>query len=393
MTSGIKVKEMKRREFIKYSGVLTSVSLISMLGIPSCNFNQPKNVGIPDMKLYWQKWKTKRPYAPDIDGDGLLWYGRDSLFCSNLETNTTEKIDTTYLEGNPLSSVFCYGNKIYIAAQKSPFIYVYYKDTKDFKRFSLPEPESNIWYGVKVDNGQKLYLYARNLGKLIVWDTEIDKGIAIPFPDNIDLWSGFYVEQDQAIYSFTLENKPSRLVRFDLKKQKYDAIIYTPDPNLEITGVNTIGDTLYCADRFTGRIFPFNYVDKKWSEPVVAPGIGKEFGFVGVGCSYNGLALYCLSTYKGKMKWDFDKNKYISSEDENIGVDGNKHHFLNKFLVYDPRQNKFEFLEAEENGRYPLLCYSIVHNDKLIITGFDIWNKEEMLPDMEKEGELLVFHN
>lgn len=384
---------MKRREFIKYSGFLTTASLFSMMGIPSVKYSYPTSVKITGMKLYWQKWKTKRPYAPDIDNDGMLWYGRDSLFCTDFEKNTTEKIDTTYLEGKPISSVFCQDNKVYMVAQKSPFIFVYYKDRKVFDRFSLPEPESNIWYGVKIPNSHKLYLYARNLGKLIVWDTEVDKGNTIPFPEDVDLWSGFYVKQDQAIYSFTLENKPCRLIRFDLKKQKYNAIIPAPEPNLEITGVNVIGDTLYCADRFTGRIFPFNYVNREWGKPAAAPGIGKEFGFVGVGCSYNGLALYCLSTYKGKMKWDFNKNIYISSKDENIGVDGKKHHFLNKFLVYDPKQNRFEFLEAKSKGRYPLLCYSIVHKDKLIITGFDIWNKKNMIPDMEKEGELLVFHN
>ncbi len=384
---------MKRREFIKYSGLLTSASFISALGIPSINYSGVSPIGITDMKLYWQHWKTKRPYAPDIDDDGLLWYGRDSLFCSNLKTNTTEKIDTSYLEGKPLSSVFCKGNKVYIAAQKSEYIYVYYKDKKVFNRFLLPESESNIWYGVRIDNDPNLYLYARNLGKLIVWDTESDKGTTIPFPDGLDLWSGFYVEQDQAIYSFTLESNPKKLIRFNLRNQKYDAIIPLPDPKLEITGVNPIGDMLYCADRFTGRIFPFNYVDRKWGKPAIAPGIGKEFGFVGMGCSYNGLALYCLSTYKGNMKWDFDKNKYISTKDENIGVDGIKHHFLNKFLVYDPKQNKFSFLEAKSEGRYPLLCYSLVYKDKLIITGYDIWNKEEKIPDMEKEGELLVFHN
>lgn len=93
------------------------------------------------------------------------------------------------------------------------------------------------------------------------------------------------------------------------------------------------------------------------------------------------------------MIWDFNKDKYISKEDENIGVDGNKHHFLNKYLVYDPEQNIFVYLEAKSKGQYPLLCYSIVYKDKLIITGFDIWNPEDKIPEMAREGELLVFHN
>lgn len=384
---------MKRREFIKYSGFLTSASLLSFPGISSMTSCSRTEERIAGMNLYWQKWKTKRPFASDIDENGKLWHGHDSLFCSDLDNNTTEKIDTAGLEGKHLSNVFCQGEKVYVVAQKSPFIYVYRRDKKAWDRLPLPEPESNIWYGVRVPGDPKLYLYARNLGKLIVWDSEVERGTVIPYPDNTDLWSGFYVEQDQAIYSFTIDVKPCRLIRFDLKKQVYDAIIPAPEPGLEITGVNPIGDKLYCSDRFTGRIFSFNFVNREWGKPVIAPGIGKEFGFVGTGCSYGGLALYCLSTYQGTMKWDFNKNRYISKEDENIGVDGITHHFLNKYLVYDPGRNKFDFLEAKSEGRYPLLCYSKVHKDKLIITGFDIWNKEKEIPEMASEGELLVFHN
>ncbi len=384
---------MKRRDFVKHSGMLASISIMPLSGMQILSSTNSLEGSIPNMNLHWQKMNTKRPFAPDVDDNGMLWHGHDTLFCSDLDKNNTEKIDSTYLEGKFLSNVLCQGEKIYIVAQKSPFIYVYHRDKKTWDRFPLPEPESNIWYGVRVPGDPNLYLYARNLGKLIVWDTKVDRGTVIPYPENLDLASGRYVEQDQAIYSFTFDAKPSRLIRFDLKKQVYDAIIPTPDPDLEITGVNPIGDKLYCADRFTGRIFSFDFVNRKWGEPVIAPGIGKEFGFVGSGCSYRGLALYCLSTYRGKMTWDFDKNKYISKEDENIGIDGIIHHFLNKYLVFDPVQNKFGYLEPKTNGRYPLLCYSIVHKDKLIITGFDIWNHEKKIPEMASQGELLVFHN
>ncbi len=385
---------MKRRAFIKYTAATSSIPFIpSIFGKNKLHTKSIPDEKIPNMDLYWQKLKTRRPFAPDIDNNGMLWHGHKNLFCSDPDKNITEEIDAAYLKDQYINNVFCYGEKVYIVTRKSPNIYIYRKDTKVWDQFSLPEPESNIWYGVRVPGDSKLYLYARNLGKLIIWDTESDKGTIIPYPENTDLWSGFYIEQDQAIYSFTLDAKPCRLIRFDLKKQKYDAIIPAPDPNLEITGANPIGNTLYCADRFTGRIFPFSFINRKWGEPVTAPGIGTEYGFVGVGCSYRGLALYCLSTYNGKMKWDFNKDKYISKEDENIGVDGNKHHFLNKYLVYDPEQNIFVYLEAESKGRYPLLCYSIVHKDRLIITGFDIWNPEEKIPEMAREGELLVFHN
>jgi hypothetical protein len=348
---------------------------------------------IPTMHLYWQKWKTRRPLTPDIDEDGKLWFGCEHFFCSDLEKNTTEKIDNSFMKGKILSSVLCQGDKVYIVGQKLPYIFVYNKDKKSFKKCLLPDAEANIWYGVRVPGDPRLYLYVRNLGNMIVWHSEVDKGTVIPYPDDVDLWSGFYIEQDNAIYSFTLDAKPCRLIRFDLTKQKFDATILAPIPDLEITGINPIGDTLYCSDRFTGRIFPFNYINRKWGNPITAPGIGKEFGFVGMGCSYRGLALYSLSTYKGKMKWDFNKNKYLSNDEENIGVDDKKHHFLNKYLLFDPGTNKFGYLEAIVKDRYPLLCYSLVHKDRLVITGYDIWDVNRRVPDMEVEGELLLFHN
>jgi hypothetical protein len=212
----------------------------------------------------------------------------------------------------------------------------------------------------------------------------------------MDLWSGFYVKADDAIYSFTLDAKPSRLIRFDLKKQKFDAIIPTPEPGLEITGVNPIGDHLYCADRFTGRIFPFNFVSRTWGKPLAVPGHRKVFSFMGMGTTFRGQALYCLSTYKGTMKWDFDRNKYLSAGDENIGIDGKPHHFINKYLVFDPPSGEFGFLEAPETPgkRYPLICYSLVCGDRLIISGYDLGDmRGTLVPMGEKEGELCLFQS
>jgi hypothetical protein len=212
----------------------------------------------------------------------------------------------------------------------------------------------------------------------------------------MDLWSGFHVKNDGALYSFTLESKPCRLVRFDLKTQKFDAVIPGAEPGLEITGVNPIGGHVYCADRFTGRIFPFDIHQRTWGKPIAVPGHREVFSFIGMGTSFRGKALYCLSTYKGTMKWDFNRNKYLSTGDENIGIDGKPHHFMNKYLVVDPATEECGFLEAPavEGKRYPLICYSIVSNDRLIITGYDLGDVGHNLAPMgEKEGELCVFQS
>jgi len=383
-----------RRKFLKISlGTTIGLSALAVSGISLKIFEESDSIALPDMRLDWHKWMTKRPWAPDIDFKGRLWYGRDKFFCSDLEKHTTEIIDNSYMEGKEYSHCFCYGDKVYIVSQKSPYLYMYNQETGTYSKFELPDPESNIWFGRRVPGDSRLYLYVRNRNHMVIWHTEKEKGEVVRYPDNTDLWSGFYIPSDEAIYSFTLDAKPARLIRFDTKKQKFDAVINAPETGLEITGVNPIGNKVYCSDRFTGRIFPYNIVNRTWGDPVTAPGIGKEYGFLGMGCVYNDLALYSLSTYKGSMRWDFNKNDYLSKDDEDIGVDGKKHHFMNQYLVYDPQNNAFGYLKAEAGGRYPLICYSIVNNNSLIITGCDIMNHEMNIPDMEKEGELFVFRS
>ncbi|TFH41939.1 MAG: hypothetical protein E4G94_07110 [ANME-2 cluster archaeon] len=382
---------MKRRNSFRYLAVLAGTPIISGINLTGCKGNYKDR--LPDMHIYWQNQKTRRPFAPAIDQNSIMWHGREHFFRTDLKNNVSTKIDNQFMEGKPLSSVFCHGDKVYIVSQKSPYMFLYSQKTGQFRKLYLPDMEGNIWFGVKVPNTPDLYLYARNRGKLIHWDCDLDKGGEIPFPDDLDLWSGFYVKEDAAIYSFTLDAKPARLVRFDLKSVIFDTVIDAPEPELEITGVNPIGNTLYCSDRFTGRIFPYNWEDRIWEKHIAIPGLGTDFGFVGIGCVYQGLALYSLSTFAGQMKWDFNNNKYLSGKDDSLGIDGKKHHFLNKYLVFDPKTIFFSYLEAREEGRYPLLCYSLVHDDKLIITGFDCWNSTDQFADMETEGELMLFRN
>ena len=385
---------MDRRTFLKATSLLGAASLTPGF-VRAASFGKP-DLLLPAMKFGWQRWMTTRPFAPDHDERGRIWFGSDKFFCYDPKTDITEMLENRPLDGKSYSTCLCQGDKVYILTQKSPDLFVYHQHKKEYVRHAFPDPESNIWFGARVPNDPRLFFYVRNRGKLVVWDTELEKGKEVPYPDAMDLWSGFYVKDDNALYSFTLEAKPCRLVRFDLSKEKFDAVIEGPEPGLEITGVNPVGESVYCADRFTGRIFPFNSVTRTWGEPLAVPGHGRVFNFIGMGTSFRGLALYCLSTYKGTMKWDFNTNKYLSTGDENIGIDGKPHHFINKYLVLDPGVGEFGFLEAPatKGVRYPLICYSLVCDDRLIITGYDLGDIEgDFAPMGQKEGELCVFHS
>lgn len=386
---------MIRREFFEKSVMAGTGMLLSTNGFIS--MATEKKLVLPQMKLQWCDYRTTRPFQPDLDTNGVMWFGSaEHFFSLDTKTMKVEEHSTAFLEGKPCSTTICQNNKIYILAQKSPYIFVYDPAKKQFSKYQLPDPESNIWFGLRVPNDPRLYLYVRNRSKLLIWDSETEKGLEIPYPEKMDLWSGFYIAGDNAIYSFTLDAKPCRLIRFDLRKQQFDIPIAAPEPDLEITGVNPVGDSVYCADRFTGRIFPFNFIKRQWGRPIQIPGLKKVFGFIGMGTTFNGLALYCISTYKGSMKYDFDTNKYLSKGDENIGIDGKPHHFLNKYLVFDPSTQESGFLEAPETPgkRYPLICYSKVHQNKLFISGYDLGDVQNNAAPMgEREGELCVFHS
>lgn len=387
---------LTRREFVRSGMALAAAATVPgalISGLSSCTAG-PANLDLPKMELSWQGLPVKRPWAPDYDSDGNIWFGREHLYRTDPKTMQTQKIDCSRLEGIPLSAVICQGDLVYILGQKTPWLNAWDRKRNEFVRFELPDPESNIWFGVRVPGDPRIYMYVRNRSHLAIWDSDLNKGYTIPYPDGMDLWSGFYSHVDQAIYSFTLDAKPARLVRFDLKSQTYDKVISAPEPGLEVTGINPVGHVLYCADRFTGRIFPYDLDSGDWGEPQQAPGLGTKYAFVGMGCTYRDMALFCLSTYRGNMKYDFNTNKYLSTTDEDIGIDGKPHHFLNEYLVYHPGSGKFEFLKADGGpSRYPLICYSIVHNDKLIITGSDLWNAEKGYVDLTQPGEMCMFHS
>jgi hypothetical protein len=385
---------MDRRLFLRSAGALTLVS--SLPRVTRAFAAEGGRISLPRMTFAWQGLQTTRPFTPDVDPEGRIWFGSSKFFCYDPGLGTTKMLDNTPLEGKPYSTCLCQGEKVYVLTQKSPLLYVYNQRTRAYATHQLPDAESNIWFGARVPGDPRLYLYVRNRSKLVVWDTEVDRGHEIPYPESMDLWSGFYVKDDNALYSFTIDAKPCRLVRFDLARQKFDTIIPGPEPGCEITGVNPVGQSVYCADRFTGRLFPFDFVRRKWGAAIPVPGYKKVFGFIGMGTTFNGLALYCLSTYKGTMKWDFNSNKYLSTGDENIGIDGRPHHFINRYLVYDPGAGEFGFLEApEEKGkRYPLICYSLVTRNRLFITGYDLGDiSRTMKPMGEKEGELCLFQS
>lgn len=386
---------MIRRNFLEKSALASAGILLA--GSSVFSKAKDRSLVLPQMKLQWGGYKTTRPFTPDVDSNGVIWFGSaDHFFSLDTKTMAVEQQSTEFLEGKPFSTCICQHDKVYILAQKSPHLFVYDTTRKIFSKRELPDPESNIWFGVRVENDPRLYLYVRNRNKLVIWDCDTEKGVEVPYPDTMDLWSGFYIPGDHAIYSFTIDAKPCRLVRFDLRTQRFDVPIAAPEPGLEITGVNPVGDSVYCADRFTGRIFPFNIVTRRWGAPIHVPGFNKVFGFIGMGKSFNGLALYCISSYKGSMKWDFNSNKYLSQGDENIGIDGKPHHFLNKYLVLDPRTQQTGFLEAPETPgkRYPLICYSMVHKNKLFISGYDLGDiQNNFAPMGEREGELCVFHS
>ena len=392
----VRMSPISRRDFVKQSltmGAIACMPGMALNGLVGCSSSVP-GLALPKMNLSWQGLQVKRPWAPDFDSEGKLWFGREHLYRTDPQTMKTEVIDCSSLEGLPLSAVLCQGDFVYILGQKTPWLHAWNKASREFVKFELPDTESNIWFGVRVPDDPKLYMYVRNRSHLAIWDSELNRGHTIPYPNGMDLWSGFYSPIDQAIYSFTLDAKPARLVRFDLKSQTYDRIIPAPDPELEITGINPVGHILYCADRFTGRIFPYDLDRGEWGEPQQAPGLGAKYAFVGMGCTYGDMALYSLSTYKGNMKYDFNTNKYLSTGDENIGIDGKPHHFLNEYLIYHPGSGTFDFLKANAgSGRYPLICYSIVYDDQLFITGSDLWNTNKGYVDMAQAGEMCIFHS
>lgn len=314
--------------------------------------------------------RTYRPYAVDVDDDGWLWQGcgANRLVGHHLRTAALRLVNLPEMGDRPIFQVFAWGDQLVLVLGEAPFYLVYNRVSGHCTRRSFPFERAIVWYGTFVTGG-KLLLYERTTSSVLVLDAPAAEPRVISCPYHGQLANG-RVMGDGLVYS-GLES-PSRLVRFDPAAERFVDEIPCPAPERVFIPAHEHANVVYCTTTTGGQIYPFHPGERRWDEPIAAPDCGEVYGFIGAPFSFHGKMFATLSTYCHPSRLDPVTGKIIIP-DGPLTLDGRQPRFLDRFLVFDPAAQNFEYLIAPpQPDGIPLLCYAWADDRRFAITGIVI---------------------
>jgi len=313
---------------------------------------------------------TERPYGFDADEDGWLWEGcgTNRLTGHNLDTAECIQIPVPEMGGRRIYESFCWHGKVVMVLGDGPFYLVYDVSKREATRVEIPAEQPITWYGTKTQE-DKLILFERSESRAIILDGPDATPRAVQCPFEGQLASGSQ-QSDGLIYSSLSD--PNRIITFDPKAEKFVDEFASPFPEAGLSGRHEHNGVIYFADSSGGRLVPFDMNRRQWLDPVATPDHGSVYGFIGGAFSFQGKGYYCLSSYAAQSRLDV-KTRKIIIPDGPLSVDGKPFRFLERYLVFDPELQSFEYLAApEQPDGVPLLCYAWADEDRFAITGMII---------------------
>jgi len=318
-----------------------------------------------------------RPFACDVDASDWLWQGttRDRLLGHNLLTAELRVVEIPEMQGQVVFSAFAWQDKVFLILGDCDFYLVFDPLSGQTQRYQLPGERPLCWYGCKLPNG-KLMVFDRRAGHVLIFDAPDAPPRAVPCPWPGDLAAGT-AASDGLVYIFLTD--PARLVRFDPTAERFVDEHPLPWPAAAVGGRFEHKAVLYCADSAGGRLFPLDLQTQRWGEPIDHPDFGKVFGFIGLAFEFQGKGYFSLSTYAARSKLDLKTGKIIAPDGELPTVDGRPLRFMERFMVFDPESQTFDYLFApSQPDGLPLLCYAWADANRFVITGILLaWGKPQ----------------
>ena len=307
---------------------------------------------------------THRPYAFDVGDDGVLWEGApEALFRLDTRTGEHEEIALPELAGWAANAAFRFKDRVYLLMMLRG-LGAYDPQTRTLEKIPLPGREPNLWYGLHA------------AGKVLLFDRGKDGGILILDEPGAPVRKVTNPFGDFGIAAGTLLSNN----RVAIGKPEYQGFVFF-DPereifldHLDIPIEDEHEQIWYLSDGLNARLLPYRVTDEQWLEPIPTPDHGKIYGFIGGNFRYGSRIYYCLSTYRFRSQLNRETGELILPEGWDIGVDGRRPiRFLDRFLVFDTVTREFDYLTAPAQADgIPLLCYSLVQDDQVYITGYVI---------------------
>jgi streptogramin lyase len=340
--------------------------------------------------------KTGRLHEVQPSDDGCLWFWTgvgDLLIRYDPRTGKVERHRLVAEERPELHKEFIgrhffplgKGGKIYLSdiRMASRHLPVYHPDTRrvTFAPLPAPAPEKPLFLykGLAPEHGPYLYLFVKEPPGVIQWDPRSDTGEVFPYPYGAaGPWFGDLAADGKTLWCPLWD--ANALARLDVTTGKWTGHWPSPHRRAQPTGAGLIGPCYYSPDLLEPRLLIFDTVAERWGPPVAVPGQGKEFGILAGGLIYNQRVYCALNTYKG----------YIPPGGP-LGVDGKPHHFLDRWLCYDPQAEQLAHLVCRgTEGEYWLTCYGAVSGKHLYLTAFHAMDQDGTI-GQGRLGEAAVF--
>jgi len=303
-----------------------------------------------------------RMHEPTAGTDGNIWTSplNGTLWQYETRTGETTIHNLEKLTGSPWTGRHLWpvaiGKKVYLCSPSLSELMVWDRATNRVTSHPVPYERPAVYGGFIDPVESRIYFYDTTHASVLEWDSETESGQSFPCPYKLSgtLYVSFADFDRQEIWGSTYTGND--LVRFDMKSRTWTAHFQCPEPKATPTaGGRVFGETLFVSDHLNGRIFPLNVTTGKWGEAIKVPGFREWFGYLSGGWYFRGKLYMCHSTWTGGTD----------------SLDGEPHHFLGTWTVFDPVTRGFSRLDVpvlpNEERKYLMADYCAVHNDHLYI--------------------------
>lgn len=303
-----------------------------------------------------------RMHEPTAGTDGQIWTSPldGNLWQYDTRSGQTTIHDLRMLTGREWKGLhlwpIAHGPKVYLCSPSLPELTVWNRDLQRVTSHPFPHAQPAVYGGFVEPEWPQVYFYDTKHASVIRWNPETETGENFPCPYQLSgtLYMSFALRDRHELWGSTYTGND--LVRFDTKTLQWTAHFRCPHAEATPTAGGLIqNNTLFVSDHLQGRIFPLNIDTGEWGEPIPVPGYKEWFGYVSGGWPFGGKLYFCHSTWTGGTN----------------SLDGEPHHFLGTWSVFDPESRKFSRLEFPlregEERKYLMSDYCATFDDQLFL--------------------------
>jgi len=303
-----------------------------------------------------------RMHEPTAGTDGYIWTSPldGSLWQYDTKTGQTTIHDLKQLTGRDWKGLhlwpIAHGPKVYLCTPGLPELHAWDRERSRVTSHPFPHQQPAVYGGFVEPTWPHVYFYDTRHASVLKWNPETDTGENFPCPYKLTgtLYMSFALPDRNEIWGSTYTGND--IVRFDTKTDQWTAHFQCPHQNATPTPGGLVHeDTLFVSDHLNGRIFPLNVNTGAWGDSIVVPGYKEWFGYLSGGWHFQGKLYMCHSTWSGGSN----------------SIDGETHHFLGTWTVFDPRTMTFSRLEFPlrdgEERKYLMSDYCATFDNHLYL--------------------------